>query len=223
MTRVQVTLTKPKYMLCMGEHEWMNPTPMRCFMPSDGSLCCEECGWYQESVAGGCYELCMSASWHDWWEQSTQDEYNALAARARNGGFDPPNLPPNRTSNRAKYVTGQRVNVRLDTPGPGGPPTQKPRDVERYQRSFTRVVDGVIVRLPGEPYQGAQTADAQIGDGWYAVKFELTPDNLDDWLALMPDYVQEWTPPARDADMYYLGDEWIDYEINPAAIEGLAR
>lgn len=27
--------TKPKLMLCMGEHEWEDTTPMRCFVPVD--------------------------------------------------------------------------------------------------------------------------------------------------------------------------------------------
>lgn len=99
---MSVTETKPKYMLCFGG--WGPPWPLHKFLPvivddeHNGDYCCEECGWYQTSTAGGAAEICTSATWYeDSWEageESGRALYNRLRTIAINGGYDVPEHPP---------------------------------------------------------------------------------------------------------------------------------
>lgn len=56
-----------------------------------GDFVCTQCGWHQASFEAGCFELCMSATWH------TQESYDVFAAEARKGGHKPPAVAPIRT------------------------------------------------------------------------------------------------------------------------------
>jgi len=48
---------------------------------------CQRCGWMQRSAEAGAAELCRSAAWHD------EATYRRYAEKARQGGFDVPDLP----------------------------------------------------------------------------------------------------------------------------------
>lgn len=48
---------------------------------------CTVCGCWQASEAQGAHEICLLATWHD------LDEYKKVAAIAKAGGFDVPEIP----------------------------------------------------------------------------------------------------------------------------------
>ncbi len=74
----------PKRMRCADEAGW----PERIFNPVDGDWACAHCGWMQSSLQDGCYELCVSATWHD------LASYRAYAMEALRGGHQAPPTPP---------------------------------------------------------------------------------------------------------------------------------
>ncbi len=94
-----------------------------------------------------------------------------------------------------KLEVGQEVQVRLDAPGPGGPALDTPAGRERYNRNFTRVVEGTVVKV--DPL---------------LINLIVTEDNFDDWEFLMPDQENLSVGDSWLAD--WIEEDWI-VEVGP--------